>query len=273
MQPEKGDPSVRVGVSDIAAGFRAVGVQPGDILIYHGSLSSMGTVEGGPTAVIDGALEVVGPDGTVVMPTLWYSGHENPDDFDIATSPAYIGRLAEAFRTDTRSIRSNHFSHSISAIGPQAAELTADHEKSQPLHTPWSLYAFGPGSPWDRLYDWNALYCFIGVTMMVCTMKHYIEARIVEECLGQAAPERRPALSARLMRIGQPGVWPFYNSEAMEELLTRRELVARSRIGSASIRGVRMRVLVDETFPILRGSPEEWFDPAFLAWREECLAG
>ncbi|OGV74381.1 MAG: hypothetical protein A3K19_27220 [Lentisphaerae bacterium RIFOXYB12_FULL_65_16] len=274
MEPEKGDPNVKVGIREVADGFRAVGAMPGDTVIYHGSLSSMGQVEGGPTAVIDGALAAVDPGGTVAMPTLWFNGKEplqKPEDFDVKTSPSYVGALSEGFRQDPRSVRSHHFSHAISAIGARATELTAGHDRCKPLHTPWSEMAFSDDSPWGRLYEWNSLYCFIGVTMRVCTMKHYCEARIVAECLTQAAPERRDALSARLVHYGAPGLWPFYNSEATGELFAQRGLVKTGRIGSATIRGIRTRTLVEETFALLRNAPQDWLPKPFLDWRAECL--
>jgi aminoglycoside 3-N-acetyltransferase len=208
------------------------------------------------------------------MPSLWYHGKEpqqDPRDFDARTSPSYVGALSEALRTDPRSVRSNDFSHSVSAIGARAVELTAGHDTCPPLHTPWSVRAFSDGSPWARLYEWNALYAFIGVTMRVCTMKHYLEARIVAESLRRARAERRAEIESRLTRFGVPGLWPFYNSEEAGELLARRGLVRVARIGSAALRAIRTRTLVDETFKLLREQPEVWFNPAFLAWRQECL--
>jgi hypothetical protein len=103
-------------------------------------------------------------------------------------------------------------------------------------------------------------------------MKHYIEARIVAECLAHASPERRHALAGRLTRLGTPGVWPWYDSVKMGEILDGRGLVAKGRIGSATIIGIRTRTLVDETFPILRGAPGNWFAADFLAWQKECLS-
>jgi aminoglycoside 3-N-acetyltransferase len=275
MEPEKGDRAVRVGIREVAEGFRAVGALPDDIVMFHGSLRSMGNVEGGPVTVINGALEAVGPNGTVAMPSLWFNGKEplqNPKDFHVETSTSYVGALSEALRTDPRSMRSNDFSHSVSAIGTRAAALVAGHDKCPPLHTPWSLRAFSDGSPWDRFYQWNGLYCFIGVTMRVCTMKHYIEARILAECLRQAPPERREALQSRIVRFGVPGIWPFYNSELLGDLLAKRGLVRFGKIGSATIRGIRARTLVDETFLLLRQAPQEWLPKPFLEWRSECLS-
>jgi len=262
-----------VTANGVRDGFRAVGAGPGDTLFYHGSLSSMGWVDGGAAAVLEGALAAVAPGGTAAMPTLWYhESSQNPADFDPAVSPTWVGRLAETFRTDPRSRRSNDFSHSISAIGPRAEALTADHEHTPPLLTPWSLHAFSDGSPWFRLYQWNALYAFIGVALNVCTMKHYIEARCVAESLARAHPDQRGRLAERIARLGAPGVWPWIDMVALGERLAREGLVMTGSIGAAPIRAIRTRPMVDRTLEILRQAPRDWFKPDYLAWRDACLA-
>lgn len=53
----------------IAAGLRELGVRSDDTLLVHSSLSSLGWVCGGPVAVVQGLLDALGPDGTLVVPT------------------------------------------------------------------------------------------------------------------------------------------------------------------------------------------------------------
>jgi aminoglycoside 3-N-acetyltransferase len=269
MTPQKGDPRIHVTAADVARGFVSVGARPGDLLLYHGSLSSMGHVDGGATAVIEGALQAVAPGGTVAMPTLWFCPADpprRPENFDLKTSPSYVGALSEGMRTDPRSLRSNQYSHSVSAIGPGAAALTADHGAWGEYPSPWSYKAFADASPWRRLYDADALYAFIGVTMHVCTMKHYIESRYVARVIQQAPEPRRQALRDGLTLMDRQGVWPFYDSGKMEERLAQRGLVRYGRIGSADLRALRTRPLVDVTLEILTAEPTVWFQPDFLAW-------
>ncbi len=269
MIPERGDPSVQVRAEDVARGFRAVGARPGDLLMFHGSLSSMGHVVGGPGTVIEGALQAVAPGGTVAMPTLWFCPADpprRPENFDIRTSPSYVGALSEALRTDPRSVRSHHYSHSVSAIGPRAVELTANHGAGGESPSPWDYKAFADASPWHRLYEWDALYAFIGVTMRVCTMKHYIESRYVARVIRRAPEARRQGLRDGLTLMDRKGVWPFYDSEKMEALLAARGLMAYGRIGSATVRAIRTRPLVETTLEILTADPKAWFQPEFLAW-------
>ena len=58
--------------ADVKKAYLEIGAQPGDTIIMHGSLSSMGTVDGGPKTVFNGMLEACSPCGTVGMATLWY---------------------------------------------------------------------------------------------------------------------------------------------------------------------------------------------------------
>jgi len=268
MEPEKGDSAVHVGKEQVRASFRAVGAVPRDTVIFHSSFKSMGTVDGGPTTIFDGVLAASGPGGTVAAPSLWYSGkpEETPDLFNVKTSPTYVGALAEALRTDHRSYRSNHWSHAVAAIGARARELTARHGAGGERPSPWSETAFARVSPWWRLYEWNALYAFIGVTMRFCTMKHAIEGQLVMEHLATVPAARRAEARAALSMDRVHRIWPFYSSEAMQEELAAEGLLLQTRLGSATLRAIRTRPLVDVTLAKLQSEPLRWFQPAFLDW-------
>ncbi|MBW8821656.1 MAG: AAC(3) family N-acetyltransferase, partial [Streptomyces sp.] len=53
----------------LAGQLRELGVRSGEILLVHSSLSALGWVCGGPVAVVQGLLDALGPDGTLVVPT------------------------------------------------------------------------------------------------------------------------------------------------------------------------------------------------------------
>ena len=266
--------SENVTMEDVAAAFRRVGAVPGDLVLYHGSMKSMGYVEGGPQAVADGVLESVSPGGTVAIPTLWYTGRlpgrGREEDFSIETSPSWNGAMAEAVRLDPRSVRSNHWTHAVSAIGPRASELTADHGKGRAYPSPWSDTAFAEISPWSRLYEWNALYAFIGVDMSSCTMKHWIESRYVSGILDLLPGERRQEYRLRLLHDRQPGGIRFgVNGPQMQQYLDSLGLIRKTRLGSAEVIAIRTRPMVDAMLKELKAEPEKWFIPELLAWRDE----
>lgn len=55
--------------ADLIDAFKSVGIEFGDNLIVHTSLKNLGFVCGGAQIVIEALLEVVGTEGTIVMPT------------------------------------------------------------------------------------------------------------------------------------------------------------------------------------------------------------
>ncbi len=273
MEPEQGDPTVHVRRRDVTRAARKVGIVPGDTVMFHSSLSSMGTVVGGPDTVIDGFLEAVGPEGTVAVPTLWWHQTDPPlrlEDWDPDTSPSYPGRITEHLRQRPDSVRSNNPTHSVSAIGARAAELTRNHGAAGRRPCVFGDTAFARESPWERLYQWNAAYCFIGVNFTVNTMSHYLETLLVEAALKEARPSARPALAARVQARDEAGVWPWYDRTGMEEHLIDLGLVRFGTIGSATLRCIRARDMVDHTLAILRAEPEHWLRPDFMAWWAAC---
>lgn len=270
MEPEKGNPALKVDERQVRDAFQSVGAVPGDTVIFHASFKSMGTVGGGPTAVFDGVLAACAPGGTVAMPSLWYSGkpEETPDQFDPMSSPTYVGALAEALRVDPRSHRSKHWSHAVAAIGARAQELTARHGAGGNRPAPWSDTAFARVSPWWRLYEWNALYAFIGVTMRVCTMKHAIEGLLVMRQLQSIPVTRRAEARATLSMDRVQRIWPYYNSEAMQDVLANAGLLRQTLLGSATLRAIRTRPLVETTLAHLLKEPQQWLPSPFLEWIE-----
>ena len=57
------------GPRQLAADLAALGVSPGSVFIVHSSLSSLGYVTGGAHTVVLALLDVLGPEGTLVVPT------------------------------------------------------------------------------------------------------------------------------------------------------------------------------------------------------------
>ncbi|MGQ9729947.1 MAG: AAC(3) family N-acetyltransferase [Candidatus Zipacnadales bacterium] len=278
MLSEPGDRLVEVRRSDVAQAAANVGIIAGDTVFFHSSLSSMGHVIGGAEAVIDGFLDAVGPNGTVAVPTLC---HWQPEEehlvfsrWDPVNSPSYVGRITETFRQRAGAFRSNHPTHSIAALGRRAAELTANHGSAGPRPSPFGEAAFAHVSPWQRLVDWNAAYCFIGVTFRVCTMVHYVEARLAERALERAAPHQREAFLEQFAGWMKAGPYPSIrveDREVIEALLAAEGLVRYTQLGSATLRCCRARPLVERWIAIVEADPERWLPDEYLRWQRRLL--
>ncbi len=249
------------------------GVQCGDTVMFHSSMSSMGWVVGGADTVIDGFLEAVGPSGTVVVPTLCRmppdERHLTFDRWNIDTSVSCVGRITEVLRHRPDAVRSDHGTHSVAAIGPRARELTANHGAAGLRLGPWGPRAFARESPWQRFYDWNVAYCFLGVNFHYNTMVHLVETMLVDRALQRAVPEQQGSLAAQITDWQKPGVWPSIGlepREAIEQILYEEGLLRYGTIGKATIRCTRARPMVDRWLALAEADPPRWCSDAFVAW-------
>lgn len=263
-----------VSKADIAAGVRQVGLRAGDVALLHSSLSSMGWVEGGPDTVIDAFLEVLDPArGTLVLPTLVQSDKSRPtgapdvrrDTWDIERSPSHVGRITEVARLRPDSIRSDHFTHSVAAIGARAEEITRAHAASHGRPSPWGPAAFGFGSPWEKLYEWDAHYLFLGTTSSCNTMGHFAQAEFMRR-LVEACGDRRAEFQTQVAEYNHPGAWPNFGFVIVEEWLQAKGAMRYATIGDATLRATRSRINVDTILEKLETEPETFLRPDFLEW-------
>ena len=78
---------------DIVDKLRKIGLKQADHIIIHSSLSSFGKVAGGADSVIDALIEVVGKEGTVIVPTFG----DNQEAYDPNKSETDIGLIPKIF--------------------------------------------------------------------------------------------------------------------------------------------------------------------------------
>jgi aminoglycoside 3-N-acetyltransferase len=178
----------------LAAELRALGVSPGQDLLVHCSMRSLGHVQNGPATLVQ-ALEIAaGPEATLVVPAQTSGNSLSSRTFQAATAgldaaarAAYVaempgfdpentpsagmGALAEYLRTRQEAARSAHPQSSFAALGPRALECTAGHRLNCHL---------GENSPLGWLYRAGAAVLLLGVGYAVCTAFHLAEYRLPE---------------------------------------------------------------------------------------------
>jgi aminoglycoside 3-N-acetyltransferase len=265
------------------AGLRQAGVEPGSVVLVHGSLKSMGWVEGGAPTVIAAFRSVLGPGGTLVVPTLCQRDMERRfETWDIRRSPSDVGLVTETLRLMPEAFRSDHATHSVAAIGPRAEELVRDHVRACGRPSPWGPAAFGHGSPWERLHQANGRLVFLGVTLSCNTMCHYVQALLVERILDGACPsgvphpalsqQERGKLEGEVQGWGRLGVWPSFPFADMEEALRDRGLMRYGQIGLATVRSVLAGPMVEAVLDELQRHSEKWLPGDFRGWAAKALA-
>ena len=103
--------------------FKALGLNTNDTVFVHSAYSSLGKapggVDGGPGTAIEALLEVIGPDGTLILPTFNYDFLKGIP-WDMRTTPSQMGILTEIIRKDPRARRMFHPIYSMAAIGRHA---------------------------------------------------------------------------------------------------------------------------------------------------------
>lgn len=144
---------------DLFKGLQILGLNQGDYLIVHSSLSSFGRLDGGAKTLISVIQEIITPTGLIMMPTFTY-GRE---PFDIKTTPSQTGRVTEVFRTSTGVLRSKHPTHSIAAWGNKNESFVSGHSTES---------AFCLGSPLHRLAEAGGKILLIGVGHTSNSMFH-----------------------------------------------------------------------------------------------------
>ncbi len=175
-------------VASLTADFEKLGIKPRLAVLVHSSLSSMGWVCGGAAAIIQALEAALGEFGTLVMPahtgensdpaywrhppvpeTWWDIIRSETPAFDPDFTPTRkMGAIAETFRKQPGTIRSNHPQVSFAARGPLAEAITANHSLD---------YALGDDSPLGRLYDLRGYILLLGVGHINNTSLHLAEYR------------------------------------------------------------------------------------------------
>ncbi len=243
--------SAGVTRGELIAGFGKLGIQPGAVVLLHSAMRTVGRIEGGAEAVIDALLEIVGPTGTLVVPTYTFA-HEAEEDpiIDPAQDKAEMGIITETARRRPNALRSTAFRHSFSAIGPRAEVIT---------RTDPALCAFDPRSTFGVMLALNTQVVLLGVTYTSSTSHHFAEF-MSEVPYRQTIPKQVKVRLAdgtvvpQAMTDYQPkssgGSYygtrsPDFNRLGM--MLEKQGSVAKTFVGNAAVRKFPMRDLIDLT--------------------------
>lgn len=202
-------------VASLARDLAALGIAPGGVVLLHSSLKSLGYVIGGPRAVVAALEKMLGPAGTLAMPTFtgqltdpagwvappvpeswWPLIREHEPAFDPAATPTReMGAIPELFRTLPGARRSNHPHVSFAARGARADATVGSHGLADSL---------GEASPLARLMEFDAQILLLGVGHASNSSIHLAEYRT------KFPTRRRMQKSGPIRRDGQR-VWATYD--------------------------------------------------------------
>lgn len=234
-------------MTQVRTQLERLGVAAGSVLVVHTAFSRVAPLDGGPEGLVAALRDVLGPDGTLVMPSM---SDDDAYPFDRATTPCRgMGVVADRFWRLPGVLRSDS-PHAFAAVGPHAASITADH----PVDVP-----HGPDSPIGRVHALDGLVLLLGVGHAENTTVHLTEALA-------GVRYRRPKWCT-ILRDGQPVRVDYDEIDhccarfaQLDDWLGARE--RRGTVGNAPARLVRARDVVDVAVARLRGDETIFLHPA-----------
>ena len=160
-------------------------IEPGATIFLHSSMDEITRRVPGMSATrLIGLLQdVVGEDGTIVVPTFPFVGKQyfyvqkNPR-FDRRRTPSQVGLFTEVFRRSPGVVRSLHPTHPVAAWGKHAIELTSTHHLGP---------TFGETSPFYKIGNFRGRVVGLGTRLESYTILHVAD---------DLHPDRRKAVLA-----------------------------------------------------------------------------
>lgn len=155
-----------------------LGLRRGDVVMVHSAYSPYNGFRGSPDQVIDVCWKIIGPSGTILMPSATYNGSTEQfatsgQVFDVRNSSSAMGILSEIFRLQERTVRSQNPAHPILASGNRAAWFTEGHDAC--------TYSCGEGSPFAKLLEADGKALFFDVQLRYMMFLHHVEHLLKNE--------------------------------------------------------------------------------------------
>lgn len=238
----------------LSSALSEVGLCSGDVVFSHSNVGFFGRPEGGASAeniyaTVEGAFrDVLGPDGTLVVPTFTYSFCKR-QPFDPDRTASTCGLFTELVRRDPRAIRSCDPIFSVAALGGRAAELT----QAAPAA------CFGGDSFWARLLAADGWICNLNFDAGSTFLHHaewllrvpYRYDKLFTGAILEEGQTRRTAAIFFCQDLANPLTAAAF--EAFHRLAVQAGIVRQARVGRGSVLALRARAaleLVRSTLPL-----------------------
>jgi aminoglycoside 3-N-acetyltransferase len=147
---------------DLIVQFQEIGIEKGDVLLVHSSLSKIGFIENGPKDFVEALLETVGPEGHVLMPNSPNASFQleyiqQLSVFDVQNDVSKLGAITEHFRKLPNAIRSEHPTEPVSCVGPNADFFVGNHFGN--------ITPYNENSPFYKVSQMSGKILYVGVTL------------------------------------------------------------------------------------------------------------
>lgn len=243
---------------DLVEALTEIGLCPGDVVFSHSNLGFLGLPEGGNTkenvfnTVFSAFMQVLGPEGTLCIPTFTYSFCRG-EPFDPDNTPSTAGMFSEMVRQLPQARRSLDPIFSVACVGEKADELVRDISNE----------CFGPGSFWERLIEHNGAVCNIGLGAHNVLI-HYIEnlldvpyryKKLFTGVLIISREPRKHAVIYRCRDLHHPAT--EYDPMKLDVLARKAGIVKARQVGRGELNLLRCRDM--QAFCFREYKRNKWF--------------
>ena len=159
----------KFSIEELMAEIIKCGIKPGSNVLIHCSWNEMYNFTGTESQLIQAILDLIGPEGTLMMPA--YPLLSKGKLFNVNRSITAAGTLAETFRRWSGVKRSCNVIHSCCAIGPASDYLLSEHHLSD--------NCWDEKSPYYRFTQINGTVLSLGMhKYYVGTIVHCVEGTL-----------------------------------------------------------------------------------------------
>ena len=217
--------------AQIKKSLQEMGLKKGDIVLLHSSYVSLGPVQGGPKAVVDAFLEVLGKEGTLLVPVF-----------------GALGVLTDEVKNRKEAIISSAPVGTLAAIGKNAEKLLKDHWKAETAH--------GKDTPFTRIAAMDGYICLLGCDQDRNTTLHGVEALLELPYLRETTVTFKTPEGREMTKT-----WKYYPGPHRDFIGLDKYLAGVSRMGRIGNAQVRLTPAADLFEICLEIGKEE---PAFV---------
>jgi aminoglycoside 3-N-acetyltransferase len=241
-----------------------IGVPSGSAVLVHASVEAIGPIEGGAETLVAAIRQVLGAEGTLLVPTFSFDP-TTPFDYALPGSaesageasrnqPGTAGQIvppspwygtrsfADAVQRQTDAVRSEHPAFAFAAIGREAEALT--------LHVPFH-YPLGSDGPLARLHQRNGWILLIGVGHTVNVSLNLAEIWANVPYVHRSTLLKMPGGEETTM-LGSPDCSSGFAK--IEPLLRQSRILHRGYVGNAESQLMRQQQTVSMAVAMLLGS-------------------
>ena len=236
---------------DLVKSLKLLGIKKKDVIFVHSSFKRLGTVAGGAHTVIKALSKAVGPNGLILMPSFNLvegSNEARSKGWNIRTTPSTVGWLTEFFRLMPNTVRSDHYSHSVAALGYDAEQFVSGHLHNYGDKSPWDLKpwgkTYGIESPMHKTYTTSGKLLMLGVNYDSSTYMHFVEVLCWNKMLSTC----------------DKAVYPKINRIVMGKFWDRVGNINRAFVGDADSRLFMIKEYVDTLYKEFLNNPTHYLN-------------